>query len=109
MSATNACSRLTTTSALTKAPGGMSGTSSSLTKALGGMGGMVPSSLSTARDGIVGGGPWPSSSLISGATADATRSATFRPSGERATHSAASSAVAKLPRCSLLPPRFTRA
>ena len=45
---------------------------------------MVPSSLSTVRDGIVGGGPWPSSSLISGADADATRSAAFRPSGERA-------------------------
>ena len=32
-----------------------------------------------------------------------------RPSGDRATHSAASSAVAKLPRPTSLPPRLTRA
>jgi hypothetical protein len=31
------------------------------------------------------------------------------PSGERATHSAACSAAAKLPRWTSLPPRFTRA
>ena len=66
-STTTACSRLTTTSSLTKAPGGMSGNTSSLTKAPAGMGGTVPSSLSTARDDIAGSGlPWPSSSLVSG-------------------------------------------
>ena len=37
----------------------------------------------------------------------AARSAAACPSGDRATYSAASSAVAKLPRCTVLPPRFT--
>ena len=53
------------------------------------------------------GGSW--SERCSGAATDATRSAAFRPSGDRATHSAASSAVAKQPRLTFLPPRFTRA
>eukprot|EP00964_Phaeocystis_antarctica_P098705 scaffold64682_cov36-Phaeocystis_antarctica.AAC.1 len=41
------------------------------------------------------------------AGAAAADSAAFRPSGDRATLSAASSAVAKLPRCKNLPPRLT--
>eukprot|EP00964_Phaeocystis_antarctica_P114401 scaffold78373_cov53-Phaeocystis_antarctica.AAC.4 len=86
----------------------MSGTtSSSLMNAPRGMGGTVPASLSTARDGMAGAVPWPSSSLLRGGRADTSRSAAVRPSGDRAMHSAASSAVAKLPRRTLLPPRLT--
>eukprot|EP00964_Phaeocystis_antarctica_P030657 scaffold17331_cov66-Phaeocystis_antarctica.AAC.3 len=87
----------------------MSGTtSSSLMNAPGGMGGTVPSSLSTARDGMAGGLPWPSSSFIrGGGGAGAARSTAFRPSGDRATHSAASSAVTKLPRVTSLLSRLT--
>ena len=55
----------------------------------------------------VAGGAGGGEEACSGGAADATRSAAFRPSGDRATHSAASSAVAKLPRLTFLPPRFT--
>ena len=63
--------------------GAWRGIFSSLTKAPSGMGGTVPSSLSTARDGMLGCFPWPSSSLMRGGGADATRFAATRPSGER--------------------------
>ena len=56
--------------------------------------------------GMAGALLWPSSSLII-AAARAARSAAACPSGDRATHSAASSAVAKLPRCTCLPPLLT--
>ena len=46
-------------------------------------------------------------SLVSVAAAAARFAASARPSGERATHSAASSAVAKWPRGTFLPPRDT--
>eukprot|EP00964_Phaeocystis_antarctica_P152150 scaffold119931_cov57-Phaeocystis_antarctica.AAC.3 len=52
---------------------------------------------------MAGGSSLTSTSLVSGT--DAARCAAARPSGERATHSAASSAVAKPPRCTFLPPR----
>eukprot|EP00964_Phaeocystis_antarctica_P115607 scaffold79562_cov50-Phaeocystis_antarctica.AAC.2 len=85
----------------------MSGTtSSSLMNAPRGIGGTVPASLCTARDGMARGVPWLSSSLLRGGGADPTRSAAC-PSGDRATHNAASSAVAKLPRLTFLPLRFT--
>eukprot|EP00964_Phaeocystis_antarctica_P040419 scaffold23090_cov65-Phaeocystis_antarctica.AAC.25 len=81
------------------------------------MGGTTPSSLTAASDGMssfltkVPGGiggtvPLPFSSLSCGA-ADADLSAAACPSGDRATRSAASSAVAKRPRCTCLPPRLT--
>ena len=47
------------------------------------------------------------SSLVSGAAAATRFAATAYPSGDRATHSAASSAVAKKPRYTFLPPRRT--
>eukprot|EP00964_Phaeocystis_antarctica_P117623 scaffold81429_cov59-Phaeocystis_antarctica.AAC.3 len=105
---TTSCSRLATasggmggtTSSLKYAPGGMGGaTSSSLTYAPGGMGGTAPSSLRTAPAGMAGALPLPSSSLSAAATSC--------PSGDRAMHRAASSAVAKLPRVICLPPRLT--
>eukprot|EP00964_Phaeocystis_antarctica_P071983 scaffold43972_cov52-Phaeocystis_antarctica.AAC.2 len=49
------------------------------------------------------------SSLVSGATSAARSAAAACPSGDRATHSAASSAVAKVPRLTSLPPRLTLA
>eukprot|EP00964_Phaeocystis_antarctica_P116174 scaffold80140_cov61-Phaeocystis_antarctica.AAC.2 len=54
-------------------------------------------------------GPLPSSSLVSGRVAAAALSAAACSSGDRAMHSAASSAVAKWPRCTSLPPCFTLA
>eukprot|EP00964_Phaeocystis_antarctica_P049393 scaffold28650_cov56-Phaeocystis_antarctica.AAC.2 len=57
--------------------------------ASGGMGGTVPSSLTNE--------PLPSSSLVSGVGAAAASSTAACPSGVRAKHSAASSAVAKVP------------
>ena len=48
------------------------------------------------------------SSLVNGGAA-AAFSAAACPSGDRATHNAASSAVAKQPSCTSLPLRFTRA
>eukprot|EP00964_Phaeocystis_antarctica_P159563 scaffold130644_cov57-Phaeocystis_antarctica.AAC.1 len=47
------------------------------------------------------------SSLVSGGAAAARSTAAACPSGERAKHSAASSAVAKRPRCTSLPPRHS--
>ena len=86
----------------------MGGTiSSSLTNAPGGMGGSAPFSLSIATDGMAGG--LPLACVFSGGAVDAAPAAAACPSGKRATHSAASSAVAKLPRLTLLPPRSTRA
>eukprot|EP00964_Phaeocystis_antarctica_P136741 scaffold101193_cov63-Phaeocystis_antarctica.AAC.3 len=77
-------------------------TISTLTYASGGMGGIAPSSLTNE--------PLPSSSLVSGRVAAAAFStAAARPSGDRATHNAASSAEAKLPRLTFLPPRITYA
>eukprot|EP00964_Phaeocystis_antarctica_P133370 scaffold97570_cov72-Phaeocystis_antarctica.AAC.2 len=49
------------------------------------------------------------SSLVRGGAAASAARTAARPSGERATHSAASSAVAKQPRLTSLPPRLTRA
>eukprot|EP00964_Phaeocystis_antarctica_P161641 scaffold133536_cov69-Phaeocystis_antarctica.AAC.2 len=49
------------------------------------------------------------SSLVSGAGTAVRSAAAACPSGDRAMHSAASSALAKLPRLTSLPPRFTRA
>ena len=74
-----------------------------------GMDGTAPSSLSTARGRLAGALPWPSSSLLRGCGTDAARFAAACPSGDRAMHSAASSAVAKLPRLTCWPPRHTRA
>ena len=48
----------------------------------------------------------PRLSIVSGAAAAARAAATACPSGVRATHSAASAAVAKLPKLTVLPPRF---
>eukprot|EP00964_Phaeocystis_antarctica_P092284 scaffold59334_cov44-Phaeocystis_antarctica.AAC.1 len=84
----------------TRAPSSLT-TISTLTNASGGMGGTMPSSLTN--------GPLPSSSLVSGRVAAAAFCAATRPSGDRATHSAASSAVTKLPRVTCLPSRRTRA
>eukprot|EP00964_Phaeocystis_antarctica_P040404 scaffold23090_cov65-Phaeocystis_antarctica.AAC.10 len=51
--------------------------------------------------------PAAASSLVSGGAAAALSAATTCPSGDRATHSAASSMMAKLPRLTCLPPRCT--
>jgi hypothetical protein len=65
------------------------------------MGGTISSSLTNAPDGKAGSVPWLSAAA---ALLDAAC-----PSGVRAMHSAASSAVAKQPRPTVLPPRLTRA
>eukprot|EP00964_Phaeocystis_antarctica_P040372 scaffold23077_cov68-Phaeocystis_antarctica.AAC.4 len=65
----------------------------------GAMAGAVPFSLGTAPDGTAG-------SQAPRLIAAAARPAAACPSGDRATHNAASSAVAKLPRCTSLPPRL---
>eukprot|EP00964_Phaeocystis_antarctica_P026542 scaffold14957_cov67-Phaeocystis_antarctica.AAC.5 len=91
-----------TTSTLINASSGMGGTTpSSLKAALDGM----SSSLTNAPGGIGGTVPLPSSSLSCSTTAAALFAAAC-PSGDRATHSAASSAVAKQPRLTALPPHF---
>eukprot|EP00964_Phaeocystis_antarctica_P148356 scaffold115182_cov45-Phaeocystis_antarctica.AAC.3 len=66
------------------------------------MGGTALSSLRMAPDGTARG----SAPCLS---ADAAFAAATRPSGDRTTQSAASSAVAKPPRRTDLPPRLTRA
>eukprot|EP00964_Phaeocystis_antarctica_P012186 scaffold6723_cov35-Phaeocystis_antarctica.AAC.1 len=63
------------------------------------MAGAVPFSLGIAPDGTAG-------SQAPRLIAAAARPAAACPSGDRATHNAASSAVAKLPRCTGLPPRL---